>query len=150
MQDNEVIDLYNQLKEMQAEFQVAHSTVEQLRSESTTPLEIKKEIQQLETEREQLTVKISKFKSRNSNSGPFQHLLQMTSNLRKEQEEEARIGDKLSEGKQQIEWNEQQLMLLQQRAIDLEKTQNDDTTAIEMLNILSTDVRKNREIIYER
>lgn len=74
----------------------------------------------------------------------------MTSNLRKEQEEEARIIEKMQESKHQIDWNEQQIMILQQRLIDFERTQKEETTAQEMLNILSTDVRKNRELLMER
>jgi intraflagellar transport protein 81 len=60
------------------------------------PAELKKEITQLEQEKEQLITKINLFKSKNY--GPeFTELLDATSMLRKEQEVEARFMEKLRE-----------------------------------------------------
>lgn len=54
-------DLYN---ELQAEFKAAHQNVAALRSESMSPAQIKKEITQLESEKEQLVARINMFKDK--------------------------------------------------------------------------------------
>ncbi len=55
-------------KDLQAEFQAVHSNTEALRSESMNPAELKKEITQLEQEKEQLLTKINLFKGRGDTS----------------------------------------------------------------------------------
>jgi len=59
--------------------------VDQMRAESMNPTELKKEISQLEQEKEQLLTKINMFKNK-SNKQDFHQLLEATSKLRKEQE----------------------------------------------------------------
>jgi intraflagellar transport protein 81 len=54
-----------------------------MRSESMNPSELKKEINQLEQEKEQLLTKINMFKTK-SNKADFAALLEATSKLRKE------------------------------------------------------------------
>lgn len=70
------------------------------------PAEFKKEIQSLEGEREQLISKINSFKNKNTNKPDFQALLEVTNLLRKEQEEEARIADKIYQQRSQFEYTE--------------------------------------------
>jgi len=115
LMDEEMQNVHQQYKELQAEFQVTHQHFEVLKQDSMNPNELKKEIQQLEQEKDQLARKINTFKNKNVNKKDFQELLQATSLLRREQEDEARLSDKLREQKQQLEWNEQQLMEVQQR-----------------------------------
>ena len=51
-------------KDLQAEFQATHQNTETLRGESMNPNELKKEISQLEQEKEQLLTKITMFKNK--------------------------------------------------------------------------------------
>lgn len=148
--DEELQQINGQHKELQAEFQVAHQTLEKIKSEAAAPNELKREINQLEQEKEQLLVKISKLKQRNSGNPEFNALLEMTSNLRKEQEEEAKFSEKMKEAKHQIEWNEQQMMITQQRLVDLSKTQAENVTAYDMLKIMRADVARSREMCIDR
>lgn len=67
------------------------------------PTELKKEITQLEQEREQLLTKINLFKNKGNSSAEFQNLLEATSKLRKEQEQDAKLNEKERELAQQIE-----------------------------------------------
>ena len=57
------------------------------------PAELKKEINQLEQEKEQLLTKISMFKNK-SDKKDFHQLLEATSKLRKEQEQDAKLNEK--------------------------------------------------------
>ena len=67
--------------------------MESVRSDSMNPSELKKEIQQLEQERDQLMTKINMFKQKGSQAD-FQALLESTSKLRKEQEQDAKLNEK--------------------------------------------------------
>jgi len=55
------MDLY---RDLQAEFRAVHQNVESLRHDSMNPNELKKEITQLEQEKEQLLTKINLFKNK--------------------------------------------------------------------------------------
>lgn len=81
--DEEMQETYQYYKDLQAEFQATHQNVDQMRQESMNPTELKKEITQLEQEKEQLLTKINLFKNK-SNKEDFQALLEATSKLRKE------------------------------------------------------------------
>jgi predicted small metal-binding protein len=88
---------------------ILHQGVESLRAESMNPADLKKEITQLEQEKEQLLTKINLFKNK-GNREDFQALLEATSKLRKEQEQDARLNEKERELTQTIEMNEHQLL----------------------------------------
>jgi intraflagellar transport protein 81 len=81
--DEEMRDTFQMYKDLQAEFQATHQNVDHMRAESMNPSELKKEINQLEQEKEQLLTKINMFKTK-SNKADFAALLEATSKLRKE------------------------------------------------------------------
>ena len=64
--DDEMRDTFQIYKDLQAEFQATHMNVEGLRSESMNPTDLKKEISQLEQEKEQLLTKINLFKTKSN------------------------------------------------------------------------------------
>lgn len=127
--DEDVQMSNSQHRELQVEFQLVHQTLEKLKVDAAAPSELKREINQLEMEKEQLLVKINKLKNRNDKNPEFNALLEMTSNLRKEQEEEAKLSEKMRDAKNQLDWNEQQMLMTQQRLADLSKTQSENVTA---------------------
>ena len=141
---------FEDYKELQASFQVVHQELEQQRSQALPPQELKKNIDQLEQEKEQLVTKISRLKAKFVGKEDFQQLLEATSKLRKEQEEEAMLNEKLREQQQQLEWYEGNLLAAQQRLLDVRKVTASDISAQEMLKLLKADVKKNREFCNER
>jgi intraflagellar transport protein 81 len=116
-----------------------------MRVESMNPTELKKEINQLEQEKEQLLTKINLFKNK-SNKQDFQALLEATSKLRKEQEQDAKLNEKERELTNMIEFYEQQVLTVKQRAMDVKKVSNQNLGPDKMLENLRTDTRKNREL----
>lgn len=132
-------------KDLQAEFQATHQNVDQMRVESMNPTELKKEITQLEQEKEQLLTKINLFKNK-SNKEDFQALLEATSKLRKEQEQDAKLGEKERELSSMIEFFEQQVLTVKQRLMDVKKISNQNLGPDKMLDNLRTETRKNREL----
>lgn len=79
----------------------------------------------------------------------FHPLLEATSNLRREQEEEALLMEKLREAKMHIEYLEQQIMIGQQRVFDMEKTVSGETSAAQMLTMLKRDVQRNKDMMLQ-
>ncbi|KRX08285.1 hypothetical protein PPERSA_01746 [Pseudocohnilembus persalinus] len=148
--DEEIKKLMDQYKDLQAEFQVNHKELEAAEKDSMNPEELKKEIIQLQSEREQLLSKINQFKGKNTNNPQFQALLDVTNSLRREQEEEARIQDKLRQQRAHLEWTDQQLLASQQRLFDAKKSVAPENTPEQMLMSLRAEVKKNRELQNER
>ena len=64
MHDEEMRNTMQIYKDLQAEFRAVHQNTENLRNESMNPQELRKEITQLEQEKEQLLTKINLFKNR--------------------------------------------------------------------------------------
>mmetsp|Transcript_27944 Transcript_27944/g.20268 ORF Transcript_27944/g.20268 Transcript_27944/m.20268 type:complete len:97 (+) Transcript_27944:221-511(+) len=90
------------------------------------PNDLKKEISQLEQEKDQLLSKIRHFKNKPATGSDFQPLLEATSKLRKEQEQDARLGEKEMELTNQIDLNENNLMLMKQRLMDTQKASQEN------------------------
>merc|ERR1719502_2018387 len=113
------------------------------------PSDLRKEVQQLDAEREQLAQKISHLKMKSERDEGFAVLLQVTSMLRKEQEEEARLGEKLAEQRHQLEQTEQLYIEKSARLRELREAQQQDNAgdAGAMLKMLRSEVTKNREAL---
>jgi hypothetical protein len=63
---------------------------------------LKKELTKLEQEKEQLTTKINAMKSKHGSKPEMNAMLIPTSQLRKEQEEEVRISEKIQSYRNQL------------------------------------------------
>ena len=150
LMDEDVSRINNEYKELQAEFQVVHQQLEETRSQALPPHDLKQDIEQLESEKEQLINKIQNFKGKSSNKKEFTDLLDATSSLRKEQEEEARLVEKMDEQSAQLEWCEGTLLTTEQRLVDIRKAVSEDTSAGDMLNLLKKDVKRNRDFCNDR
>ena len=116
-----------------------------MRQESMNPGELKKEITQLEQEKEQLLTKIHLFKNK-SNKQDFHALLEATSKLRKEQEQDAKLAEKERELSQMIEYYESKVLTVKQRLLDVRKVNDQNLGPDKMLENLRIDTRRNREL----
>lgn len=96
MQDENLMEIHNSHKQLQQQFKEVHKQVDKLRSEPTRPGEVKQEITTLEDERKQLIMKIDRLKKQTLNSDDrdaFKPLLEATTALRQQQDEDARLGE---------------------------------------------------------
>lgn len=148
MMDEEIRETMDIYKNLQAEFTAIHQNLEMLRSEAMSPDQLKKEITQLESEKEQLISKIGMFKDKNDDDD-FKVLLDATSMLRKEQETEARNAEKMAEQRNLLEQSEQQEYMTRQRLMEAQKNSSDDVSAEQMLMQLRNETKKNRELCNE-
>lgn len=148
--DPELKRLSEQMKELQAEFQIVHEEYEGVESSSLNPGELKKELGKLEQEKEQLTSKIGSMRGKHGGKPEMAAMLIPTSQLRKEQEEEVRISEKIQAYRMQLEAAEGQLMSLEQSLTDARKSLSPTNSPEQMLHAVRNEVRKNREIVRER
>ena len=91
---------YDHYKKLQNEFKNVHKIVDKTRTTALAPSELKSEIRQLEDERLQLMDKITKLKRKTSSAAAdprFKALLDATSALRREQEEETKLSERKHE-----------------------------------------------------
>merc|ERR1719353_1772915 len=107
LRDEQVYEIFQNYKELQGQFKATHMHMEQVRQEHLDPASMQTEVAQLEAEKDQLAQKIKQIKDRTGKDESFQAILQVTSMLRKEQEEEARLAEKLEEQRLQLENVEQ-------------------------------------------
>lgn len=87
------MEIHSSHKELQQQFKEVHKQVDKLRAEPTRPGEIKNEIATLEDERKQLGMKIERLKKQAEGEAGFAPLLEATSSLRQQQDEDGRLGE---------------------------------------------------------
>eukprot|EP00931_Biecheleriopsis_adriatica_P033598 TRINITY_DN1949_c0_g1_i3.p1 TRINITY_DN1949_c0_g1~~TRINITY_DN1949_c0_g1_i3.p1 ORF type:complete len:675 (-),score=255.40 TRINITY_DN1949_c0_g1_i3:83-2107(-) len=149
LREEQVYQAYNQYKELQSQFKATHSHVEQERQGRMNPTDLQREVAQLDAEREQLAQKIQYLKAKSEKDESFHVLLQVTSMLRKEQEEEARLAEKLQEQKYQLEQTEQTYIERSARLREMREAQQQEGegSAEAMLKMLTIEVNKSREAL---
>merc|ERR1719188_2768241 len=113
------------------------------------PTDLQREVAQLDAEREQLAQKIQHLRTKTEKDESFHVLLSVTSMLRKEQEEEARLAEKLAEQRYQLEQTEQMYIERSARLREMREAQQQDGegNAEAMLKMLRTEVGKNRDAL---
>jgi len=147
LRDEQVYELFQMYKELQSQFKATHMKVEQDRQEHMDPASMQSEVAQLEAEKDQLSQKIKQIMQRTGKDVSFQAILQVTSMLRKEQEEEARLAEKLEEQRTQLEQVEQFYLEQMSKLRELREaqdTQNENSADL-MLKLLRNEVTKLRQ-----
>mmetsp|Transcript_8283 Transcript_8283/g.23772 ORF Transcript_8283/g.23772 Transcript_8283/m.23772 type:complete len:678 (-) Transcript_8283:30-2063(-) len=149
LREEKVYEVYHSYKELQSQFKATHSHLERERQGRMNPAELQREVAQLDSEREQLQQKIQQLKSKTEKDEQFQILLKVTSMLRKEQEEEARLGEKLAEQRYQLEQTEQLYVEKSAKLRELREAQQADGegSAEAMLKMQRSEVEKGREAL---
>lgn len=142
--DDLVIELSGRLRDLQQQFKDVHKEVEQVRSTGVRPADLKAEINQLELERGQLQAKIQKLKKEKDaldDDAYFEEILKATSSLRKEQEEEAKIHERLRENRAAFQEAELRFSDAARRLNEARSGRNQDQTAEEILVKLQKEVK---------
>jgi len=147
LRDESVYELFQQYKELQSQFKATHMHLEQVKTDHLDPASMQTEVGQLDAEKDQLAQKIKQIRDRTGKDEAFQTILQVTSMLRKEQEEEARLAEKLEEQRLQLEHVEQLYLAEMTRLRELRELQDtrSEAGADVMLKMLRNEVGKLRE-----
>ena len=145
--DEELLDLQNQYRELQIEFQATYQLAEEKRSTKPQLKDIKDEIKKLGTDKIQLNNNINNYKKNYINKSDFLALFEATSRLRKEQEEDSNLEKRLNRQYYELEEIDNKLMIAKQRFHDSKNSLRDDISAFDMLENLRNQRDKNRETV---
>ncbi|KAI8590958.1 hypothetical protein BDZ88DRAFT_412911 [Geranomyces variabilis] len=99
--DEVTADLMRQVEELQEQFKETHKTVDSVRGSGNSAALLKKEIQQLEDEKQQVQSKISKIRKRVEEIPQHESWLEAAKSLRLEQENETQMAERIKEQKNQ-------------------------------------------------
>ncbi|KAJ3062377.1 Intraflagellar transport protein 81, partial [Rhizoclosmatium hyalinum] len=97
MQDDVMLELSEQVSELQDQFKELHKYIEGLRATGGATSSIKREIQQMEEEKQQVLNKISKIKKKVEQVPNHQVWLEAAKKLRMEQQSEANLTERIRE-----------------------------------------------------
>ena len=143
--DDDIIELFNQLKELQAEFLTTHNMLEEKKQNSPKIDEIQEDIRKSQNDKLQLSRSIAKHKKEYANKPDFQELFEMTSKLRKEQEQDSNLEKKLAKQQYDIKEAEERLIVAQQRLLDNKKNLDNNVSAIKLLENARAQRNNNRD-----
>ena len=143
--DDEIAELIANYKDLQAEFQTTYAMLEEKRANAPQIKELKEDIQKNQSDKLQLTSSIARFKKEYANKQDFQELLEMTSKLRKEQEQDSNLEKKLAKQQYDIKEIEERLLVAQQRLIDNKKNLTDNVSALQLLEDARNQRNANRD-----
>ena len=143
--DDDILELYNQLKEYQAEFLTTYNMLEEKRQNAPKIDEIQEDIRKSQNDKLQLSRSIAKHKKEYANKPDFQELFEMTSKLRKEQEQDSNLEKKLAKQQYDIKEAEERLIVAQQRLIDNKKNLDNNVSAIKLLENARAQRNNNRD-----
>ena len=143
--DDDIIELVNQLKELQAEFLTTFNMLEEKKQSAPKIDEIQEDIRKSQNDKLQLSRSIAKHKKEYANKPDFQELFEMTSKLRKEQEQDSNLEKKLAKQQYEIKEAEERLIVAQQRLLDSKKNLDNNVSAIKLLENARAQRNNNRD-----
>ena len=132
--DDDILELWNQFKELQ-EKKLNAPKIE----------EIQEDIRKCQNDKLQLRRSIAKHKKDYANKPDFQELFQMTSKLRKEQEQDSNLEKKLAKQQYDIKEAEERLIVAQQRLLDNKKNLDNNISALKLLENARAQRNNNRD-----
>jgi len=141
MQDETLVEMHASHKQLQQQFKDVHKQVDKLRAEPTRPGEMKTEIATLEDERKQLAMKIDRLKKQTNNESGFAPLLEATTALRQQQDEDARLGENRRRQLMTLQHARQRHEDASKRLQTLKNNQSGNATAEDMLRHLESEVK---------
>jgi len=143
--DPEITEKYQQYKDLQENFKETHKATERLRGQSLQPTELKREVSQLEEEKSQLKNKINKLEQKLRKLDNFDDLYEVTSKLRKEQEEEAKLAERFQEQAMQLKQAEARYYQARSKLQDVEAASSEGSSGEDLLKRVEEDVGMTRK-----
>merc|ERR1719382_790569 len=93
--DEEIVEVFQQYKDLQEEFKEVHKMSEKCKSQLISPHEIKKAIMQMEEDKNMLEHKVEALHAKLQGTERFDEMLESSSKLRLEQDEQLKLQDRL-------------------------------------------------------
>ena len=89
--DEEIVEVYQNYKDLQEEFKEMHKTSEKYKSQLISPNEIKKAIMQMEEDKGMLEQKVENLKTKLADHERFDEMYEATHKLRLQQDEQVKL-----------------------------------------------------------
>lgn len=122
LQEEPVMDTYTQYEGLVDGFKELHKTSESLKTSGFSTTEIRKDISQMEDEKDQLSKRIERLKKKVETVPNYEHMMSIARNFRKEQEKEASLVQQKQEQKNQLHHAEQRLQRMKHQLKDLKQS----------------------------
>lgn len=108
------MNLTREIEALQEEFKVSHKYLDGMKQTGPNSHAVKREIQQMEEEKQQLISKITKIQKKVNSIPKAEQWLQAAQNLRAEQQKEIELADRLRDQRLQIQQVERKYASVQQ------------------------------------
>ncbi|KAJ3287387.1 Intraflagellar transport protein 81, partial [Borealophlyctis nickersoniae] len=148
LQDDVTLDLTRQLEELQTQFKETHKVVDQMRQSGNNAGTLKREIQQMEEEKQQVLSKIAKIRKKVEEVPNHEQWLEAAKNLRIEQQNEAQIAERIKEQRNQVAQADRKLAAAQQTLKDVRATISPSGPDV-LFSKLDEDVKMNKYLATE-
>ncbi|XP_065840482.1 intraflagellar transport protein 81 homolog [Oscarella lobularis] len=122
LHDEQVAEVYQGYEDLMAQFKELHKTAGQLKSSGFSTAEIRKDIGNMEDEREQLQKRVERLQRRVQSIPDYEQLLSACQELRMEREKEGHIAEMKRQQKNQVLHMDQKLYRTGQQLRDLKAT----------------------------
>ncbi|XP_071798485.1 intraflagellar transport protein 81 homolog [Asterias amurensis] len=122
IQDDQVADTYAQYAEMVNQFKELHKVSETLKTSGFSTNEIRRDITQMEEEKEQILKRIERLKKRVETVQNHEKMLEIARNFRKEQDREMALAQQKQDQKNQALHADQRLYRLTQQLKDIKQS----------------------------
>lgn len=139
--------MYEHYKQLQEQFKAVHKEVDALRASKSRPGELRKEIQQMEEEAAQLVEKIAALKKKTAGESGFKDVLEATSALRKEQEEQAKLAERKRDQMLALSMVEKRARESEARLMELRGSLHHDTPPEQLFDHLQSQVARNQDVL---
>ena len=143
--DDDIQELNNQYKELQAEFLTTHNMLQEKKQNAPRIEEMQEDIRKCQNDKLQLSRSIAKLKKEYMSKPDFAALFEMTSKLRKEQEQDSNLEKKIARQAYDIKEAEERLIVAQQRLIDNKKNLDNNISALQLLDNARAQRNNNRD-----
>jgi intraflagellar transport protein 81 len=148
MADEEVKKSHQDYLALIEEFKENHKIYDE-KTKAANPATLRKEIAQYEHEKELLSQKIKDFKEKFEGKADFQAILKEITLMRKEQEDESNLMDKLRQQKRLLDKCDEDLLQAREKHYESKRAVGDEATGDEMLFALRQEVARTRNKINE-
>ena len=143
--DDDIQELNNQYRELQAEFLTTHNMLQEKKQNAPRIEEMQEDIRKCQNDKLQLSRSIAKLKKEYLSKPDFAALFEMTSKLRKEQEQDSNLEKKIARQAYDIKEAEERLIVAQQRLIDNKKNLDNNISALQLLENARAQRNNNRD-----
>ncbi|XP_047236250.1 intraflagellar transport protein 81 homolog [Girardinichthys multiradiatus] len=147
--DDVINDTYHQYEELVEGFKTYHKECEHLRNSGFSTAEIRRDINAMEEEKDQLIKRVERLKKRVESVSNHQRMLEQARQLRVEKEREESLTHQKQEQKNQLFQAEQRLLRLQQQLKDLRQAAA-DATPDSLMRRLEEEIKINTYMVTEK